>query len=192
MSLRTSTITFPSTEAVLAAGIVESMREFAQEMRRGFAMPRQELACCSRACRAPPDACRARRAAWMLGASSRLAEALRELCRGRFARHDVEAMVTAGAYPRRRSRVGRTLLGMADHQAQYSIAAKHPGVAHDRIESGRLICAFSDSKMRDRLDLQRLRSSGGGRGPARRRQSPEPAQRWARHHRSHKNDGTSR
>src|SRR6185369_3837167 len=87
---------FPSTEAVLAAGIAESMREFAQEMERGFAEAPDKgwvfVASLSNTFRmltghaALP---------WMLERPHVLAEALREAC-GPSARHDLGAMVATG------------------------------------------------------------------------------------------------
>jgi AcrR family transcriptional regulator len=87
---------FPSTEAVLAAGIEESMREFSAAMERGFSDAADKtwvfIASMSGTFRmlashpALP---------WMLERPHVLAAALREGC-GPYARRDVEAMISAG------------------------------------------------------------------------------------------------
>src|SRR6266404_4065126 len=81
---------FPSTEAVLAAGIVESMREFALEMERGFADAADKSWVMVASLSSTFRMLTAHAALpWMLERPHVLAEALREAC-GPFARHDVE------------------------------------------------------------------------------------------------------
>jgi len=90
---------FASTEAVLAAGIEESMREFAEAMERGFADADDKawvfVASMSGTFRmlvAHPAL------GWMLERPGVLAAALRQAC-GPFARRDLAAMVAAGDVP---------------------------------------------------------------------------------------------
>jgi len=87
---------FASTEAVLAAGIEESMREFSEAMERGFADADDKawvfvasMSSTFRMLAAHPAL------AWMLERPGVLATSLREAC-GPFARRDVEAMVASG------------------------------------------------------------------------------------------------
>ncbi len=87
---------FPSTEAVLAAGIEESMREFSAAMERGFSDAGDKtwvfvasMSSTFRMLAAHPAL------PWMLERPQLLAAALREAC-GPFALRDVEAMIAAG------------------------------------------------------------------------------------------------
>ena len=87
---------FPSTEAVLAAGIEESMREFAAAIEREFADAAdkawvfvQSMSSTFRMLADHPAL------PWMLERPQVLAAALRDAC-GPYARRDVEAMVQAG------------------------------------------------------------------------------------------------
>jgi AcrR family transcriptional regulator len=87
---------FESTEAVLAAGIEESMRELAADMQRDFADTDDKvwvftasMATTFRMLAAHPAL------AWMLERPQVLSAALLEAC-GPFARRDVEAMIAAG------------------------------------------------------------------------------------------------
>ncbi|MFN2427578.1 MAG: TetR/AcrR family transcriptional regulator [Candidatus Binatia bacterium] len=86
---------FASTEAVLAAGIEESMREFAAAMERNFADADDKawvfvasMSSTLRMLAAHPAL------GWMLERPAVLAAALREAC-GPFARRDVDAMIAA-------------------------------------------------------------------------------------------------
>jgi AcrR family transcriptional regulator len=87
---------FPSTEAVLAAGIQESMREFAQAIEHEFSDSPDKawvfvasLSSTFRMLVSHPAI------AWMLERPQLLAASLLEAC-APFARRDIEAMVTAG------------------------------------------------------------------------------------------------
>jgi AcrR family transcriptional regulator len=87
---------FESTEAVLAAGIEESMREFAIELERGFKDADDKawvfvasLSSTFRMLAAHPAI------GWMLERPHVLAAALREAC-GPFALRDIAAMIEAG------------------------------------------------------------------------------------------------
>ena len=87
---------FSSTEAVLSAGIEESMREFSQAMERDFSDTGDKvwvfvasMSSMFRMLAAHPAL------GWMLERPQVLAAALREAC-GPFARRDIEAMVEAG------------------------------------------------------------------------------------------------
>jgi len=87
---------FASTEAVLAAGIEESMREFSEAMGRGFAEADDKawvfvasMSSTFRMLAGHPAL------GWMLERPAVLAAALREAC-GPFARRDIEAMIVAG------------------------------------------------------------------------------------------------
>jgi AcrR family transcriptional regulator len=87
---------FPSTEAVLAAGIEQSMREFSEALERGFADAEDKswvfvasLASTFRMLAAHPAL------PWMLERPQVLAAALRDAC-GPFARRDITAMLVAG------------------------------------------------------------------------------------------------
>jgi AcrR family transcriptional regulator len=87
---------FPSTEAVLAAGIEDSMRDFAAEMERGFADADDKAwvftASLSSTFRMLADH---PALGWMLERPQVLASALREAC-GPFALRDLAAMIEAG------------------------------------------------------------------------------------------------
>lgn len=87
---------FESTEAVLAAGIEESMREFAAEMQRDFA-DADDKAWVFTASMSSTFRMLATHPAlgWMLERPQVLAAALVEAC-GPFARRDIEAMIAAG------------------------------------------------------------------------------------------------
>jgi len=87
---------FASTEAVLAAGIEESMREFSQELERSFADSSDKSWVLVASLSSTFRMLAAHAALpWMLERPHLLAAALREAC-GPFARRDVEAMVHAG------------------------------------------------------------------------------------------------
>jgi AcrR family transcriptional regulator len=87
---------FASTEAVLAAGIEESMREFSAEMEVGFAQADDKswvlVASLARTFRM---LCAHPALPWMLERPQVLAQALRRAC-GPFAVRDVQAMIAAG------------------------------------------------------------------------------------------------
>jgi AcrR family transcriptional regulator len=87
---------FESTEAVLAAGIEESMREFAAEMQRDFA-DADDKAWVFTASMSSTFRMLASHPAlgWMLERPQVLAAALIEAC-GPFARRDIDAMIAAG------------------------------------------------------------------------------------------------
>lgn len=117
---------FPSTEAVLAAGIEESMREFSEAMERGFADADDKawvfvasMSGTFRMLAAHPAL------GWMLERPGVLATALREAC-GPFARRDLAAMVAIGD-------VEAETLGRATRYWEWLVigalvdAAAHPG-----------------------------------------------------------------
>ncbi|MFN2376621.1 MAG: TetR/AcrR family transcriptional regulator [Candidatus Binatia bacterium] len=90
---------FPSTEALLAAAIGESMRELSEAMQAGFADADDKawvfvasLTSTFRMLAAHPAL------GWMLERPHLLATSLRETC-GPFARRDLDAMIAAGDVP---------------------------------------------------------------------------------------------
>jgi len=155
---------FPSTEAVLVAAIVESMREFAQEMERGFADAADKSWVIVASLSSTFRMLAAHAALpWMLERPHVLAEALEEAC-GPFARHDVEAMVTAGDIPSR-------VIARAGRYWEWLIigalfdAAKHPDdrrtIESNLVDLMLRILGLEDARIASLLE--RLRSSGGGR-----------------------------
>jgi AcrR family transcriptional regulator len=99
---------FASTEAVLAAGIEASMREFAAAIEREFAEASDKAWVFARSMSSTFRMLASHPALpWMLERPQLLAAALREAC-GPFARRDVEAMIAAGdVRPDVRERAGR-------------------------------------------------------------------------------------
>ena len=87
---------FPSTESVLAAGIEESMRDFAEAIGRQFSDAEDKAWVFVQSLSGTFRMLTGHAALpWMLERPQVLAAALREAC-GPFARRDIQAMVTAG------------------------------------------------------------------------------------------------
>ncbi len=147
---------FPSTEAVLAAGIEESMREFAIAIEREFAEASDKawvfvksMSSTFRMLTRHPAL------PWMLERPQVLAAALREAC-GPFARRDVEAMVVAGD-------IHGDALPRVGHYWEWMIVGALSDVAGRPLERSRIEAGLIEMVLRilglDEARMRRLVSS---------------------------------